>query len=390
MKILAIETSCDETAVSIVEVSGAFPDAEYEVLGTGLYSQTDIHAEFGGVFPMMAKRAHSENLIPMLQKALTEAELLEAGGDALSEEVLSELQHILEREPALYAALTTFLEAYTVPEFDCIAVTNGPGLAPALWVGVNFAKALAKATGIPVIPVNHMEGHILASVYDVVEDNKLASVAFPALALLISGGHTELILMTDWTHHEKIGHTRDDAVGEAIDKVARLLDLPYPGGPLMDKKAQVAVKKQLPLYAPDLPRPMLSSGDFDMSFSGLKTAVRYLLTNVQLTEDEQTAFARDFMTAVCDVLLAKTSAAITEYGCKTCIVGGGVSASSFLRERFKSYFAEELSDCELYFPDPALSTGNAVMIALAGHAHIDTKRTAKSVERIQADGNKSL
>ena len=390
MKILAIETSCDETAVSIVEAVGNFPTATYEVLGTGLYSQTDIHAEFGGVFPMMAKRAHAENLIPMLQKALEEAELLEKGGGTFKDEIVTETKHLLERESVLFESICAFLEQYTLPEFDCIAVTNGPGLAPALWVGVNFAKALSKITGIPVVPVNHMEGHILASIFDVVEDDALASVSFPAVALLISGGHTELVLMTDWARYEKIGQTRDDAVGEAIDKVARLLDIPYPGGPLLDKKALEAERRQLPAYAPDLPRPMLSSGDFDMSFSGLKTSVRYLLDGKTLTEDERTAFARDFMAAVCDVLLAKTSAAITEHGCKTCIVGGGVSASSFLRGRFNKHFAEELSDCELYFPDPALSTDNAIMIALAGHAHIDTKRTAKSVERIEADGNKSL
>ena len=242
MKILSIETSADETGVSVVDATGDFPTAKYELLGNGLRSQIELHNEYGGIFPMMAKREHAKAIVPLLQFALEEAGLLEMvdGGHAVPTAITAELETILEREPALLEALQIFTAKFDKPAVDIIAVTSGPGLTPALWVGVNFAKALAALWGVKVITVNHMEGHILASIYDVVEDDRLAAIEFPSLALLVSGGHTELVLMRNWLDYEKIGQTVDDAVGEAFDKVARLMGLPYPGGPEIGRLAAIA------------------------------------------------------------------------------------------------------------------------------------------------------
>jgi N6-L-threonylcarbamoyladenine synthase len=392
MKILAIETSCDETAVSVVNINGEFPLATYEVAGNGLVSQTDIHAEFGGVFPSVAKREHGKALVPMLQKALEEAELLVAEANKLSVEKEQSLESILsEREPELLLQLTGVLTKWYKPDIDVIAVTTGPGLAPALWVGVNFARALASVWNIPVVPVNHMEGHVLASIYDVDRDDQLSEITFPALSLLISGGHTEFVLMPNWGQYEKIGQTRDDSVGEAFDKVARLMGLPYPGGPEISRLAQKARVKQLPVYKDDLPRPMLNSGDLDFSFSGLKTAVRYAIQDQELSESEQMALARDFEDCVAETLIGKTKQALEQTNAQTLIVGGGVSANQYLRQQFELQLTDEYPDLTVYFPMPGLSTDNSVMIALAGHAKLDGKLAPQAaVELLKADANKSL
>lgn len=390
MKILSIETSADETAVSIVEVTGGFPDATYELLGNALKTQIEMHRQYGGIFPAMAKREHAKALVPLLKVALEEAELLETEPNELDSKTQATLEQLLEREPALYEALTDFCRTHEQPELDMIAVTSGPGLEPALWVGVNFAKALAFLWNLPVVPVNHMEGHILASVFDADRDDQLAEIKFPAVALLISGGHTELIKMPKWAQYEKIGQTRDDAVGEAFDKVARLMGMPYPGGPEIGKAANEARKKHLPQYA-DLPRPMLNSGDLDLSFSGLKTAVRYAVTNEDLTDEDKQALARDFEDAVTEVLLKKTGAAIEAVSAETLIVGGGVSASSHLRQSFNAYFLEHYPDLNVYFPMPGLSTDNSIMIALAGHAKMaGALSPSGAIDTIKADGNRSL
>ena len=390
MVILSIETSCDETAVSIVRADGDFPTARYEILGNGLYSQADTHAPYGGVFPALAKREHAKNIVPMLHTALAEADLLVTGHTEVSDDDWSTIATYAEREPELLSLLQEWLSQYELPAFDLIAVTNGPGLEPALWVGVNFAKVMSVILQCPVVPVNHMEGHVLASVYDAVEDDELAPIEFPAIALLISGGHTELVTMTDWTTYEKIGQTRDDAVGEAFDKVARLLHLPYPGGPEIERLATAARSANLPPFKADMPRPMLHSDNLDFSFSGLKTAVRYAVQDRELTVDEVRAAARDFSDAVGEVLLAKTTAAIDQYGATTVIIGGGVSASQFIRDTFTRHLAQEYPAVTLYVPRRELSTDNAVMIALCGHAHGAEGRTGASVGRIRADGNRSL
>ena len=392
MRILSIETSADETAISIVEVTDEFPTATYTLLGNALRSQIEMHNQYGGIFPMMAKREHAKALVPILTIALTEAELLEGrGGEAApSEVVISKLREILSREDNLADDLLAFLSTYTLPEIDMIAVTSGPGLEPALWVGVSFAKALAYILNCPVIPVNHMEGHILAALFDVVEDDKLADIAFPAIALLISGGHTELVLMRDWIKYEKIGETRDDAVGEAFDKVARLMGLPYPGGPEIGKLAAEARTTSLPPYKEKLPRPMITTPDFDFSFSGLKTAVRYSVEGETLSEINKQALARDFEEAVTDVLIKKSSNAIDAHNAKTLIIGGGVSANEFIRRSFETILLSTHPEVEIYCPKRGLSTDNSIMIALAGHAEMHTARTAGAIPLIRAEGNRSL
>ena len=394
MFILSIETSCDETAVSLVRATGDFPTATYEILGNALFSQIDIHKEFGGVFPAVAKREHALKLVPMLQQALAEAELLtpsEGGLASLRDTTLEQrLLDILAREEGLAPQLIDFLAVYELPEIDLIAVTTGPGLAPALWVGISFAKALAAVLTCPVVPVNHMEGHVLASLFDVEIDDGLAPVVFPAIALLISGGHTELILMRDWIKYEKIGETRDDAVGEAFDKVARLMGMEYPGGPEIGKRAAIARTENLAPFRETLPRPMLHSGDLDFSFSGIKTAVRYTIGDTVMTDGEKNALARDFEDAVTDVLIKKTTDAIDAHSAHTLIIGGGVSANDYIRRSFETRLLETHPDVEIYLPKRNLSTDNSIMIALAGHAHSTTARTAGAIPLIQAESNRSL
>ena len=234
-----------------------------------------------------------------------------------------------------------------------------------------------------------MEGHILASVYDVERDDQLSDIPFPAISLLISGGHTELILMKDWGDYEKIGQTRDDAVGEAYDKVARLLGISYPGGPEVARLAGEARKRELPQYT-ELPSPMLHSKDLDFSFSGLKTAVRYAVADKTLTDDEKTAIARDFEDAVTTVLLKKTISAIDTHGAKTLIVGGGVSANTHIKRTVETFLLENYPEVTSYFPAPGLSTDNSIMIALAGHARAKSAMLPTGTDVIRADGNRSL
>jgi len=389
MKILSIETSCDETAISLVEATGEFPHATYEILGDALWSQVDIHREYGGVFPALAKREHAAVIVSLLEKCLTEAGVLEREQIEIDTFLETEIQTLLTREPNLADTLLAFAGKYSRVEIDLIAVTSGPGLEPALWVGVNFARALALLWDIPIVPTDHMEGHVLASIFDADLDDQLSDITFPAVSLLISGGHTELIKMTDWGQYEKIGQTRDDAVGEAYDKVARLVGLPYPGGPEIAARAKLARQENLPPFA-DLPTPMLHSGDLDMSFSGLKTAVRYAVADQELSETDVKALARDFEDAVTTVLLKKTKEAVEQTGSQTLIVGGGVSANQYLRQEFNKYFLEHALDVEIYFPQPGLSTDNSIMIALAGHARARQALAPRGTDIIRADGNKSL
>lgn len=388
MLILSIETSCDETAVSLIKADGDFPHAEYEILGDALWSQIDIHREYGGVFPSVGKREHIATIVPLLEKVIKESGIEPYDfSPALTDNDAKTIKQLLEREAGLANQLLTFYEEKGRFAIDMIAVTTGPGLEPALWVGVNFTKALAKLWNVPVVPVNHMEGHILASIYDVDRDNQLADIAFPALALLISGGHTELVLMQDWGQYEKIGQTVDDAVGEAFDKVARLLGLPYPGGPEISKQAAMARKKKLPEFV-KLPVPMISSGDLNFSFSGLKTAVRYVVQDKELTEDEVAAISRDFEDVVAEVLTKKTISAIEEHGIKSVVVGGGVSANQRIKRVMEATLLVEHPDVTAYFPPPGLSTDNSVMIALAGHARKESALSPAGATALAAEGNK--
>lgn len=339
---------------------------------------------------MLAKREHVATIVPMLDKALTESGVEgREGSNEIDEYLEVELRKILEREPALIETLFAFHKKYGSYDIDLIAVTSGPGLEPALWVGVNFARALALLWNVPIVPVNHMEGHVLSSVFDIERDDMLSDISFPTISLLISGGHTELILMKDWGQYEKIGQTRDDAVGEAYDKVARMLGLQYPGGPEIAKRAEQARKEKLPEFA-KLPTPMLNSGDLDFSFSGLKTAVRYAVQDKTLSEADICAVARDFEDAVTTVLLKKSLMAVEKYGAQTLIVGGGVSANQHLKRMFEAKFLTEHPDLTVYFPQPKLSTDNSIMIALAGHARAASALAPRGADVIRADGNKSL
>ncbi len=388
MIILSIETSCDETAISIVEAVGDFPNATYSVLGNALFSQIDIHREFGGVFPAIAKREHIATILPMLEKALKEANITTEFTPTLSPEETANIHTLLNRENGLADQILHFHQSYGRPPIDAIAVTSGPGLEPALWVGVNFAKALGYLWKTTIIPIDHMEGHILASIFD---NHHLKAINFPALALLVSGGHTELILITAWGQYEKIGQTRDDAVGEAFDKVARLLGLPYPGGPEIGKMAEEARVANLPEFT-KLPHPMIYSGDLDFSFSGLKTAVRYAIEGKNLTDDEKKALARDFEEAAVTVLVHKSIKAIEKYSIQSFILGGGVSANTYLRHAISALSTpQSFPELQVHLPDPALSTDNSIMIALAGHARLkEALSPADFAATIRADGKRSL
>jgi N6-L-threonylcarbamoyladenine synthase len=386
MRILAIETSCDETAICVMDGSGAPESPHFRILGNGLISQAALHARFGGVFPNLAKREHQQNLVPILTETLREADMLIEG--SASEESLADLATLLSREPELHTFLLQFLRVYSRPPIDCIAVTHGPGLEPALWVGINFAKALAYAWQLPLVPVNHMEGHIAASVYGSgsIKD-QVSSNTWPAIALLVSGGHTELVQVNGIGSYQVLGSTRDDAAGECFDKCARLLELPYPGGPEISRLAAEARQQKLPpTFA--LPRPMIDSKEYDFSFSGLKTAVlRIKEKHGAFTDDERRALCREIEDAIVDVLLKKTLAAAAAQGVHTIIVGGGVSANAHLRARLTQE-AEKI-DCAVLFPPKDLSTDNAVMIAMAGYARAHSARYAVP-EDIRAQGNLSL
>jgi N6-L-threonylcarbamoyladenine synthase len=274
----------------------------------------------------------------------------------------------LAREPGLTEAFFEFVSECEPPAIDAIAVTAGPGLEPALWVGINFAKALALLWEKPLVAVNHMEGHILSALAQN-ENGALIinDIEMPVLALLVSGGHTELVLMKKWLEYELIGQTRDDAVGEAFDKVARMLELPYPGGPEISKLAESARELGGPSSEFKLPRPMIDSNTCDFSFAGLKTAVLYLLKNNQdITEEEKKHIAREFEDAVADVLWKKTSQALAETGARTLVIGGGVSANTHIRRVLKENMRSEYPEVALHTPAAALTTDNAIMIALAG------------------------
>ncbi|MBM3271686.1 tRNA (adenosine(37)-N6)-threonylcarbamoyltransferase complex transferase subunit TsaD [Candidatus Kaiserbacteria bacterium] len=363
MRILAIETSCDETGVCLLETRD---DGTFHVLGNALYSQVAVHAPYGGVYPNLAKREHSVNLVPVMIECFAAAGALSRATSDIPD--VESVHTILEREPELFAELASFLSQHGKPQIDAIAVTHGPGLEPALWVGVNFARALSQLWNVPIVPVNHMEGHIIMPMMHLLPDTKdvfdLDDAQYPLLALLVSGGHTELVLSKEPMHYEIIGQTRDDAAGEAFDKVARLLGLPYPGGPEISRLAALArASGESCRYV--FPRPMLYSGDYDFSFSGLKTELRKHVQSLdELTDETRMHTAWAFEDAVVDTLVHKTAKVTDEHGVQTVVLGGGVSANTHLRAQLKE--ALDARSITLLVPPPALSTDNAVMIALAG------------------------
>lgn len=398
MILLAIETSCDETALSLLETKEVEGKLHFKVLNNLVLSQIKLHEQYGGVFPMMAKREHAKNLVPLLVKVLDESGFtVNTKTPTKDEGLTTKLKDLLSaKESELLEHILSTQKLWQLPAkngspIDAIAVTQGPGLEPALWVGINFAKALNLLWGVPVIPVNHMEGHIVASLLN---DNShanyssLRTLPFPALALLISGGHTELVNIKDHRHYNIIGKTRDDAVGEAFDKVARLLGLPYPGGPQISKLADIeraAHPKPRKHYV--LPRPMLTTKDFDFSFSGIKTAVLYMTKEIpDLTLDIKQQIAREFEDAVAEVLVKKTRKAIEEFGIQSLIIGGGVTANRFIREQF-DLLAKEFG-IPLLLPGSNLSTDNALMIGIAGA--LSYLHEKPSDLTFKADGNLAL
>ena len=346
---LGIETSCDETALCLLETQGD----EYKIIANIVHSQIELHKEYGGVFPMLAKREHIKNLPILYKKLLEEAKITET-------------------------------------EINAIAVTQGPGLEPALWTGIVFAKELGKKLSVPVIPVNHMEGHIVSTLLknslSSLNFEKLKPLEFPSLALLISGGHTEIVMIKDLGNYKILGRTMDDAVGEAFDKTARMLGLPYPGGPEISKMAEEARKINLPKTI-SLPRPMIHSKNMDFSFSGLKTAVLYTIKEIgELSENQKREICWEFEDAVTEVLVSKVRKALEENEYKILIIGGGVVANRHIRKAFESLAKE--CDVPLYLPADGLTGDNALMIALAGSLRKNSDTNFN--DDFKADGNLSL
>lgn len=417
--VLGIETSCDETAVSLIEATMPEPiyhgteviepnsatenikGPKIKIIGNALYSQADKHAEFGGVFPTLAKREHTKNISAIFTAALKESGLykLKSTRSKITSEQEQYISETLKNEKDMTAEIIEILETIEKPHIDLISVTQGPGLEPALWVGINFAKVLSKIWNISVVPTNHMEGHILSVMIDSKTD-----FAFPALALLISGGHTELVLIKNWHEYSVIGRTRDDAVGEAYDKVARILGFEYPGGPKISKLANLArerrEKGELINENVTLPRPMINSGDSDFSFSGLKTAALYLVKKMgELSETDKQDVAEEFENAVTEVLIKKTRQAMIDNSIRTLIIGGGVIANSHIRSSFQKMTELEFVDVKLMVPEIEHSTDNAVMIAVAGFMRFSNNPSDKQPNKsevaedphgFRASGNLSL
>lgn len=386
MRILSIETSCDETALAILETSD---NNHFRALANNILSQITIHRAFGGVFPALAKREHARALVPLLEETLKDAGLYRSTSRHIIEHPLRpELAEIFSREPELFTAFITRVPEIDPPAIDAIAVTEGPGLEPALWVGINFAKALGMLWKIPVIGVNHMEGHFISALLEKTDNNgrdyRLVHADTPILGLLVSGGHTELILMKQWGRYTLVGETKDDAVGEAFDKVARILGLSYPGGPEI---ARLARQGTPGVYT--LPRPMIRSGDYNFSFSGLKTATRYLLQSLgglaTLSEKQRADIAREFEEACVEVLVDKTVRAAKEFCAQTIILGGGVSANLRLRDTLANAVFRELPGRIFAAPAPSLSTDNALMIGVAGV--LKNPRNTTTPETLLARGN---
>ncbi|MDP4007498.1 MAG: tRNA (adenosine(37)-N6)-threonylcarbamoyltransferase complex transferase subunit TsaD [bacterium] len=358
MRILGIETSCDDTGIAVVEGKGLPAQAgktwpKFHILSNIVAPQIEVHKKYGGVYPNLAKREHQINLPIVLKEALRKAKI--------------------DPSPSLGISRRG--------RVDAISVTYGPGLSPCLWTGINFAKELAEQWNLPLIPVDHMEGHLLVGLFTAKRKKPL----FPALVLLVSGGHTQLLLMKGIGKYQLLSETRDDAAGEAFDKTARILGLPYPGGPEI---AEAAALSKTPLGI-TLPRPMIHSKDLDFSFSGLKTAVLYdskkRTRKVRESKEYVRAMAKEIQQAIVDVLLAKTLKAAHLTKAKSIILGGGVSANEELRKQLEQRVKEEKLKVQLFFPKRELATDNGVMAAFAGYF---TK--AKRTGTLEAEPNLRL
>ncbi|HEM6405320.1 TPA: tRNA (adenosine(37)-N6)-threonylcarbamoyltransferase complex transferase subunit TsaD [Streptococcus suis] len=315
--ILAIETSCDETSVAVLR-------NEAELLSNVIASQIASHQRFGGVVPEVASRHHVEVITACIEEALLEAEVM-------------------------------------AEDLTAVAVTYGPGLVGALLVGISAAKAFAWANGLPLIPVNHMAGHLMAA-------RAVKELEFPLLALLVSGGHTELVYVSEAGDYKIVGETRDDAVGEAYDKVGRVMGLPYPAGRVIDELAHEGQD----IY--DFPRAMIKEDNLEFSFSGLKSAFINLYHNAQQKGENlsNVDLSASFQACVMDILMAKTKKALEQYPVKTLVVAGGVAANQGLRERL----AAEITDVEVIIPPLRLCGDNAGMIALAAVSEYNKENLA--------------
>ncbi|MDD4271298.1 MAG: tRNA (adenosine(37)-N6)-threonylcarbamoyltransferase complex transferase subunit TsaD [Patescibacteria group bacterium] len=343
MIILGIETSCDETAATVLHGAGN----KIKVLSNVVSSQIEIHKKYGGVVPEVAAREHVLNILPVVNEALRKAKIL----------------------------LAPFVKGGK--KIDAIAVTIGPGLITSLLVGVETAKTLAYAWGVPAVAVNHIEGHIYANFIN-------NQPKFPALILTVSGGHTMLILMSGHGKYKVLGETRDDAAGEAFDKAAQLLGLGYPGGPIIAAEALKAKNKNL-----SLPRPMLNSGDFDFSFSGLKTALLYEIQKDKNWRKRIPDYAYEFEQAVADVLVSKTIKAALKYKVKNIMLSGGVAANLELRSQLDQAVKNKLTGAKLIIPEFKYCTDNAAMIAVAGYFRAKRKDFTPW-QKLKADANLEL
>lgn len=359
MIILAIETSCDDTCCAIIKASGKTKPV-FKVLSNIVSSQVEIHRKWGGVYPTLAKREHQKNLPLILKKALNKAKP-------------KHINYVLGKNP----------------EIDLITVTVGPGLDPCLWVGVNFAKDLARSWQLPIIPINHIEAHIYANFLSPKYLIQNTEYLFPAICLVVSGGHTQLILMKSYGQYKIIGETRDDAAGECFDKVARILGLSYPGGPAIAKEAKFKVESLKSKVK--LPRPMIYQKNYDFSFSGLKTAVLYNFRSqkpkIRKSKEYIRAVCTDTQQAIIDVLIHKTIKATRDYKVKTIILGGGVTANEQLRKQFK---VQSLKfKVNFLVPPKNLCTDNAAMIAVAAYFHW-LKGEKERPEKIEVNANLGL
>ncbi len=351
--IISIETSCDETAVALVECSGGLESPKFKVLKNGVFSQIAMHREFGGVVPNIAKREHEKMLPVLFSETISDADLKKA---------------------------------------SLIAVTVGPGLEPALWPGIEFAVRIGKENKLPVFGTNHLKGHLYSFL---LSNPRSFKNIFPSVALIASGGHTILLLLKGIEDFRKLGETRDDAAGEAFDKAARLLSLPYPGGPELEKLATSGDPSFI-----DFPRPMIHQKNYDFSFSGLKTSLLYHIKGthkgdwkeanhaiaVRASSDMPHAadIAASFQKAVVDSLASKCGKAIREFGAKSLILSGGVAANTLLRSELEKTALKEKA--KFLAPEWAFNTDNAAMIAAAGYIeHLKGKKRA-----LKANGNLSL
>ncbi|MBU1148956.1 tRNA (adenosine(37)-N6)-threonylcarbamoyltransferase complex transferase subunit TsaD [Patescibacteria group bacterium] len=345
MILLAIETSCDETSIAVLERKRE----QFILRSHFLASQISTHAKYGGVVPEVAARMHVEVITPGLNAAIKQAKV-------------------------------------SLKDIDAVAVTAGPGLITSLLISIEAARTLAWSLKKPLVAVNHLEGHLYANWLpnDKNHQSTIQKNPFPALGLIVSGGHTELVLMTKHGKYKKLGQTRDDAAGEAFDKVAKLMGLGYPGGPILSK---LATKGDPESY--NWPRPMLNSQNLDFSFAGLKTAVRYYLDTHKVTKKQLPDLAASFEQAVVDVLIHKTLRALKQHKVKTLLLAGGVAANTKLRHELGKAVSKRHPQVNYLQPNLKYCTDNAAMIAAAGYWHAK-KKNFTPWQKLDADPNWEL